>query len=122
MLEGQKISSPKSEMKKSGGWVRVRMEDQRERENSGSASQAWEELWVVVASVAVTILLGGALILPLLVDPIDDVLMATLRRYISAFASVPIAKVLILEPFQNFQVPPLVAIAKASPSKSEGGS
>ena len=93
----------------------MRMEDQRERENSGSASQAWEELWVVVASVAVTILLGGALILPLLVDPIDDVLMATLRRYISAFASVPIAKVLILEPFQNFQVPPPSRHSKSLP-------
>ena len=77
MLEGQKISSPKSEMKKSGGWVRVRMEDQRERENSGSASQAWEELWVVVASVAVT-LLHVALIILSLVDPIDDVLVAIL--------------------------------------------
>ena len=53
------------------------MEDQRERENSGSASQAWEELRVVVASVAVT-LLHVALIILSLVDPIDDVLVAIL--------------------------------------------
>ena len=47
-----------------------------------------------------------ALIL-LLVDPIDDVLMAQPRRFLSAFASAPIARRgLILEPFQNFQVPP----------------
>ena len=61
-----------------GCWagLRVRMVDPREREkkNSGSASQAWEELRVVVASVA-EIPLHVALIL-LLVDPIDDVLMA----------------------------------------------
>ena len=90
------------------------MEDQRERKNSGSASQAWEELRVVVASVAVTILLVS-LILPLLVDPLDDVLMAQPQRYISAFASVPIAKVLILEPFQNFQVPPPSRHSKSLP-------
>ena len=50
---------------------------ERERENSGSASQAWEELRVVVASVAVT-LLHVALIILSLVDPIDDVLVAIL--------------------------------------------
>ena len=48
----------------------------REKRNSGSASQAWEELRVVAASVSVTILLVVALIILSLVDPIDDVLMA----------------------------------------------
>ena len=75
------------------------MEDQRDRErkNSGSASQAWEELRVVVASVTillvtilvsilllvnvlvtklVTILLVALILL--LINPIDDVLVARL--------------------------------------------
>ena len=81
------------------------MEDQRKK-IVGVHHRAWGELRVVVASVAVTILLVVALILLLLVDPFDDVLMAQLRRFLSAFVSVPIVKVLILEPFQNFQVPP----------------
>ena len=46
-------------------------------DGGGSASQAWEELRVVVASVAVT-LLHVALIILSLVDPIDDVLVAIL--------------------------------------------
>ena len=55
------------------------MEDQRKK-IVGVHHRAWGELRVVVASVAVTILLVVALILLLLVDPIDDVLMAILRR------------------------------------------
>ena len=65
---------------------------ERERENSGSASQAWEELRVVVASVAVTILLAVALVILSLVDPMDDVVMAILPRFISALVSAPRAR------------------------------
>ena len=67
------------------------MEDQRKK-IVGVHHRAWGELRVVVASVAVTILLVVALILLLLVDPLDDVLMATIRRIRSAMASAPRAR------------------------------
>ena len=50
---------------------------EREKKIVGVHPQAWEELRVVVASVAVT-LLHVALIILSLVDPIDDVLVAIL--------------------------------------------
>ena len=68
-----------------GGWVRVRMEDQkRERKNRiGSAFTSMRsthrEEQQFVASVAVTTL-RVALVL-LLVDPLDDVLMVILPRF-----------------------------------------
>ena len=71
----------------------------------GSASQDWEELRVVVASVGVTILLVVALE-PMRVDPFDDVLMAILYRLLYALVSAPRARrVLRTCPLQNFQVP-----------------
>ena len=61
-----------------GGWVRVRMEDQkRERQNGGSASKVLiAEAVVGSVRVAVTEIYRSpvALIL-LLVDPIDDMLV-----------------------------------------------
>ena len=50
---------------------------EREKKIVGVHPQAWEELRVVVASVAIT-LLHVALIILSLVDPIDDVLVAIL--------------------------------------------
>ena len=67
------------------------MEDQRKK-IVGVHHRAWGELRVVVASVAVTILLVVALILLLLVDPLDDVCMVILGRFFSAFASAPRAR------------------------------
>ena len=56
---------------------------EREKKNSGSASQDWEELRVVVASVTI-LLVVVALIILSLVDPMDDVVMAILPCFISA--------------------------------------
>ena len=104
-----------------GCWagLRVRMEDQERETKDGG--WWWEcitglgsnhEERRVVASVAVTRLhvaviklLVVALILSL-VDPIDDVLMVTLRRYPSARASAPRARrVLGSQKLQSFQAP-----------------
>ena len=80
-----------------------RMEDQkRERENRiGNASQ----VIIAVAVVASITILHVALIL-LLVDPIDDVQMASPRRFTSAQASAPNAR-RVLTPckLQNFKTP-----------------
>ena len=78
-----------------GGWVeglRVRMEDEENMVWSAftSLKSPHREEQQVVASVEVT-LLQVALIL-LLVDPIDDVVMAILRRIPSATASAPRAR------------------------------
>ena len=67
----------------------MRMEDQKRENIIGSASKVIIAV-DIVASVAVTIL-HVALIL-LLVNPLDDVLMAMIRRYISASASDPRAR------------------------------
>ena len=79
-------------------------EDGERRENRiGSASKVIIAV-AVVASIAVT-KLHVALIL-LLVDPFEDVLMAIMRRGISAIASAPRARrVLRTGPLQNFKVP-----------------
>ena len=60
-----------------GGWVRVRMEDQkRERENRiGSASKVIIAV-AVVASIAVTVGKFHIALILLLVDPLHNVLMA----------------------------------------------
>ena len=91
-----------------GCWagLRVRMEDQERETKDGG--WWWEcitglgsnhEERRVVASVAVTRLhvaviklLVVALILLLLVDPLDDVCMVILGRFFSAFASAPRAR------------------------------
>ena len=66
------------------------------------------------AVTSIEIILRIALIL-LLVDPLDDVLMAKLKRCSSASASAPRARrVLRARPLQNFQVPSLRRI-RASP-------
>ena len=91
-----------------GGGVRARMEDQREREGEAHRSEERRvEKTILVFIADVAIVTDVALIL-LLVNPIDDVLMAILRRSPSALASAPRARrVLIPQPLQNFQVPSL---------------
>ena len=69
----------------------MKMEDQRKK-IVGVHHRAWGELRVVVASVAVTILLAVALVILSLVDPMDDVVMAILPRFISALVSAPRAR------------------------------
>ena len=72
----------------------------------GSASQVWEELRVVVASVSVTLLLLVVALEPIRVDPIDDVLMAILYRLLYALVTAPRARrALRASPRQNVQVP-----------------
>ena len=84
------------------GWVRVRMEDQKRENRIGSASKVIIAV-AVVASITIlpVTILHVALIL-LLVDPIDDVLMAVMFRFPSAIASSPRARrVLSPQPLQN---------------------
>ena len=68
----------------------MRMEDQKRENRIGCASKVLIAV-AVVASVAVTVERFKVALILSLVDPIDDVLVAMLRRCLSAIASEPTA-------------------------------